>query len=189
MPQEESDPLDQEPFKRLEGKDYLDLWKYFESRAEQLKSELFKLFSIFLGFASALLGFLANKILTVQPSGVSVLDMRLTVLICLAGLLMCAYAGVMLAEYRKHIIRNWDRGGRAREVLIGLPYVLEGVPPKPYDDERLNQNPPKDKNCKRDSERRQNDREGGNAAWYWLAGLTLLMSLPFLVIMLCTMAR
>lgn len=184
MPQDDHNPLDQEPFKRLEGKDYLDLWKYFESRAEQLKSELFKLFSIFFGVASALLGFLADKIVTVQATGVSMSNKGVTVLICLAGLLMCAYAGVMLSEYNKHVQRNWDRGGRAREVLIGLSYVLEGVQPKPYSDERLNQNPPKAPVCATGDDDKKDNPGGGNAVWRWLAGLTLLMSFPFLAVML-----
>ena len=42
----------------LEGDDYLDLWKYFEDRADNVKEAMFTSVTLALGFSAAVFGFI-----------------------------------------------------------------------------------------------------------------------------------
>lgn len=121
---------DPKPEKRpLCADDYLDLWKYFQGRADDLKAHMFESVTWIIGFAAAVLGFTFEKFADLSGDALTLEQKWLAVGFCGVGLLLCGYAGLVLAEHARHIQRNWARSKKCMEHLIGLPEVIKGDPP------------------------------------------------------------
>ena len=121
--------LDPDSKRPLVADDYLDLWKYFESRADDLKAQMFERVTWIIGFAAAVLGFTFDKFADLNSDALTPGQKLLAVGLCGVGLVLCAYAGLVLAEYARHIERNWARSKRCRGHLNGLLEVIKGDPP------------------------------------------------------------
>jgi hypothetical protein len=104
--------LDLKPERPLRADDYLELWKYFEARADDLKEHMFESVTWIIGFAAAVLGFIIGKFVDFSGPALAVKEEWLAVGFCGVGLLLCAYAGLMLAESADHIKGNWARSKR-----------------------------------------------------------------------------
>lgn len=111
----------------LERDDYLDLWKYFESRADQLKEDMFKTLTWVIGFAAAVLGFIVNEFVDLDPAKPLINHKGLAAIFCLVGLALCIYAAFLLSEFAEHIKRNWERAKRCKGEVKGLSYIIEGT--------------------------------------------------------------
>jgi hypothetical protein len=116
----------------LDGHDYVDLWRYYEDRADHLKQSMFTTITWILGFASLLLGFLAERLgkSTSVPRADS---WNLLVLagVAVSGLILCGYCVILLREHAEHIQRNWDRATAFKRHIGRLEEVLSSVPPGP----------------------------------------------------------
>lgn len=126
--------LDPKPDRPLGADDYLDLWKYFQSRADDLKAQMFERVTWIIGFAAAVLGFTFDKFADLNGGALTPEQKWLAVGLCGVGLLLCAYAGLVLAEHARHIQRNWARSDRCKGHLIGLREVIKGDLPTEYTD-------------------------------------------------------
>ncbi len=107
----------------LEGDDYLDLWKYFEDRADDIKEAMFNSVTWALGFSAAVFGFIFTQLFDMSGLTLSYLDLKSPIAVVFAslvGLLLCAYSVILVFESKKHILRNWDRATRCKRELYGL---------------------------------------------------------------------
>lgn len=116
----------------LDGHDYIDLWRYYEDRADHLKQNMFATITWMLGFASLLLGFLAER-LGRSTSGPRVdgWDSPVLVGVAVSGLILCGYCVILLREHAEHIQRNWDRASAFRRQIGRLEEILSSMPPGP----------------------------------------------------------
>lgn len=104
--------------------DYLDLWKYFQSRADQLKDEMFKTLTWVIGFAAAILGFIVNNFVDLDPAA-HISHKGAAVIFCLVGLVICIYAAFLLSEFAHHISRNWNRADQCKANVPGLIDIIK----------------------------------------------------------------
>jgi hypothetical protein len=111
MPQESSEkiviPVEQHI---LSGSDYLDLYKFFELRADAIKRSLFESVTWVVGFAAALLGFVVTKFQSI--------------FLCLVGCVLCFYALLLLYDGKRHIERNWDRAKTFQGKVLNLDSLI-----------------------------------------------------------------
>lgn len=140
----------------LKEDDYLELWKYFQTRADQLKEDMFKTITWVIGFAAAVLGFIVNKFINLDNTLTQplIINKSLTIVFCIVGLLLCIYAGFLLTEYAKHIKRNWDRSDRCKDKIDGLDELIKGTC-----------------SCRKGT---------GIAIWWRIGGIIIAFSLAFL---------
>lgn len=110
----------------LADEDYLELWQYFQGRADTLKDSMFQTVTWVIGFAVALLGFCYGKFIEFENGEMVILGRWLGVGCCLVGLVLCGYAWILLREYGKHIQRNWDRADRCKAEIGGLERLIFG---------------------------------------------------------------
>src|SRR5687767_10045011 len=93
----------------LRDEDYLELWKYFQDRADKVKEAMFKTLTWIVGYAAALLGFIFLALTNYDRAKASVPLAFAITLAAAAGLVVCIYSWLMLSEAAKHIQRNWKR--------------------------------------------------------------------------------
>jgi hypothetical protein len=124
MKQGESEKLAKTNIK--EG-DLIDLWKYFQDRADMLKDKQWTMGTWILTLLSGVAAFsLSQKTLSITPMGIAV-DMPLpAIAIGVVGILICAYGCVVIYYYGKHIQRNWERADRAKAQITGLDALWKG---------------------------------------------------------------
>src|SRR5262245_45363913 len=95
-------------------KDYLELWKYFQDRADKIKEAMFQTVTWTIGFAAALLGFLAVKLTDFDESKAAVAVFWLILITAVAGLFICAYSCFAIHEAGRHIEENWQSAKRCK---------------------------------------------------------------------------
>lgn len=111
----------------LSDKDHLDLWKYFQGRADNLKEVMFRTVTWTLSLGSGLLGVLVI-ILTDFDKDKAAIELPWAVAgTASAGLTICLYAWFILNESAKHIQANWNRADLARAKIEGISSVLESA--------------------------------------------------------------
>ena len=93
----------------LTESDYLDLYKFFQSRADELKSNMFANVTWVLGFAAAVLGFAVGKFVSFKSTGIEVVQVGVALASCVVGALLCFYAILLLRDAAAHIRGNWER--------------------------------------------------------------------------------
>lgn len=114
--------------RQLVADDYLDLWKYFQGRADDLKERMFESVTWITGFAAADLAFIYGKFVDLSGPTVVVKAKWPVIFFCLIGILLCFYAGLVLVEYADHIIRNWARSGQCEKHIDGLSDLIKSAP-------------------------------------------------------------
>lgn len=105
----------------------LELWKYFQARADTLKAEMFERVTWVLGLMGAIVAFAVYE---VNKYADPQLCFVLWVLAGI-GLLLCIYAWIIIHDSAKHIRRNWARAERCMAQVDGLTEIWDGLIPKP----------------------------------------------------------
>jgi len=95
--------------------DYVDLWKYFESRGADVKNTMFSVVTWIIGFAAAVLGFLVKEFIGFQADALVILYPLPLIVVSLVGMCIVVYADILIRDFGEHINRNFDRADRARE--------------------------------------------------------------------------
>jgi hypothetical protein len=108
----------------LQDEDYLELWKYFEDRADNIKEAMFKTLTWIVGYAAALLGFIFLALTNFDRLQASVPLPSAITLAAAAGLVICLYSWFMLSESAKHIQRNWQRSAFCLKKVDGLTAIV-----------------------------------------------------------------
>ena len=78
----------------LQDEDYLKLWMYFQSRADDVKEAMFKTLTWTVGFAAALIGFIFVNLTNDDASKATVSLSSVVVIASAAGLIICLYSYV-----------------------------------------------------------------------------------------------
>ena len=110
---------------KIDDDDYLDLWKYFQDRADNVKEAMFNSVTWTVGLAAAILGFIFARF--VKYSGTATLELNepwFTLVASLVGLVICVYAGILIVESKRHIEDNWERSKNCKEHVDGLDELL-----------------------------------------------------------------
>jgi hypothetical protein len=116
--------------KDLEKDDLLDLWKYFQNRADMLKERQWTIGTWIVTLLSGVAAFSLNqKTLSITRTGVAIGKPLPALAIGVVGMLICGYGWVVTNDYGKHIRRNWDRAERVKEQIIGLDAFWKGDNP------------------------------------------------------------
>ena len=120
---------------------YIELWKYFEARADKVKDSMFTSVTTFARFRGYNAGvYLDGARLDLTGNGFGLKNSSAAVGASLAGVLLCAYSLILIVESRKHITRNWARARRCRAQINGLDVILKG--PKPGSQSRAEKKKP-----------------------------------------------
>src|SRR5262245_37962814 len=110
---------------QLSRDEYLDLYKFFESRAETIKAGMFASVTWVLGFAAAVLGFAVSTFADFEGGVVLVKHPQAGIVSSFAGIALCAYALFLVYDAAHHIGRNWDRAGECQGKVTGLTAVIK----------------------------------------------------------------
>jgi len=91
----------------------VDLWKFFEERGGKIKESMFKIVTWIVGFAAVVLGFAVKEGFEKGLTNITHPDMLVS--LGLIGLLIVAYAALVIRDYGKHINRTFARADAARD--------------------------------------------------------------------------
>jgi hypothetical protein len=110
--------------------DYLALWQYFQERGVETKESMLKVLTWILGFASAVLGFLIQKTVTIGGAVGFQIEHPVSVLaLATAGLALCWFAVLVLRDFNTHIDSHFDAADRVLRELRSLQPFL-GIDPR-----------------------------------------------------------
>ncbi len=112
---------------QLGDDDYLDLWKYFEERADRVKEAMFSTVTWAIGFAAAILGFIVAKLIDFESAWFKLRHAGLVLGASAAGIALCVYCWILVGESKKHMIRNWNRAKRCMKQVVGLQGIIAAV--------------------------------------------------------------
>lgn len=110
---------------KLKDEDYLNLYQYFQRKADDVKEAMFKTITWIVGFETALVGFIALKLTDFDASKASVPLSALVLVSAAAGLVICLYAWFLLSESGKHISNNWTYADRCKEHVPELNSIIQ----------------------------------------------------------------
>lgn len=110
----------------LKDEDYLELWKYFQERADKVKEAMFKTVTWTIGFAAAILGFTVARLTDFDAKKAAIDLSSMVVVTSLAGLVICLYSWFAISESAKHIRGNWERAIRCEKRVDDLPGIIRG---------------------------------------------------------------
>lgn len=122
--------------KNIQESDLLDLWKYFQDRADMLKERQWTVGTWILTLLSGIFAFsLSQETLTITQAGFLASKPVPAIMLGIVGLLICGYGYLVILDYGKHIQRNWDRANQVKEKIIGLdlywkPDIIDDKPGK-----------------------------------------------------------
>jgi hypothetical protein len=115
---------------KLQDADYLDLWKYFEDRADSVKEAMFNSVTWAVGFAAAVMSLAATTLIDFGGSALHLKHPILVLAAAIVGLILCAYALILISESAGHIRRNWARAQRCKDNVEGLNSLFEAQGPR-----------------------------------------------------------
>ncbi len=110
---------------KLTGLDYLDLYKFFQNRADTLKASMFGTATWIIGFAVGLLVFVFATLTEYKDSTLVVLHQELGIICCGGGVLLCIYALIVLSITADHINGNWERSKFCEGQIDGIVAVIK----------------------------------------------------------------
>ncbi len=105
--------------------DYLDLWKHFKDRADDLKGSMFQSVTWVVGFAAAVLGFCFTKFVDFQGTTICIKQPNLAVLFCVVGLVLCLYAIFLLIEFASHVRGIWRQVEVCEKQIGGIEDIVD----------------------------------------------------------------
>src|SRR5829696_9523088 len=103
---------------KLNGATDFEVWRYFSDRADKLAQQLWTTGTWIFAIIGAVLALpFATKLIVVDSKKYLIRfeSPLLAILVCIVGLLLCAYFYVALKDMREHIERNWTRAQLARK--------------------------------------------------------------------------
>lgn len=98
---------------QLAKSDYVELWRYFETRGSELKGTMLQVSTLLIGFSAAILGYAVDKTLNFD-AGPLLKQPGLLLLLSIVGIAVVLYAEVVIREFGEHINRNFDRADFTR---------------------------------------------------------------------------
>ena len=108
-------------FEKIQGHQLLELWKYFQDRADMLKERQWTIGTWILTLLSGVAAFsLSQETLSITRTGIAANKPLPAFVLGLVGILICAYGWVVIRNYGTHIQRNWDRAGRVKHQIPDL---------------------------------------------------------------------
>src|SRR5262245_21045110 len=116
---------------QLQAKDYCDLWRHSQSRADGLKSSMLTSVTWVVGLAVGLLVLAVTKFV---DAGGDVRHRWIVAAFCFLGLFLCGYARLILSEFANHIRTNWVQADAFRDKVPELKALLDAVSRKPEPD-------------------------------------------------------
>jgi hypothetical protein len=94
----------------------LEVWRYFSDRADKFAEQLWTTGTWIFGIIAAVLAlpFVAKFIVVDSKRLIRFESRPFAIVVCLFGILLCAYSYVALKDIREHIEGNWRRSDLAR---------------------------------------------------------------------------
>jgi hypothetical protein len=113
--------------KTIEEGDLIDLWKYFQDRADTLKERQWTIGTWIVTLLSGVAAFSLNQeTLSITRTGVAIGKPLPALAIGVVGILICGYAWIVIRNYGLHIQRNWDRADRVKKQISDLDVFWKG---------------------------------------------------------------
>lgn len=104
---------------------YIDLYKFYQTRADNVKTSMFSTATWIIGFAIGLLGFVFATLVKYDDQQMVVQHRLLALLACVLGLVLCLYATFFLADARNHITRNRNRSNAFKRQVCGMDDLVD----------------------------------------------------------------
>jgi hypothetical protein len=111
----------------LAGADWVELYQFYQSRADDIKAALFASVTWIIGFAAAVLGFVIVTFLDLTKEPLKIKFPWLAMLFCVVGCALCVYALLLLYDGANHIRANWKRADECEEHVKDLPRLAMGT--------------------------------------------------------------
>jgi hypothetical protein len=106
---------------KIEGQNLIDLWKYFQNRADMLKERQWTIGTWILTLLSGVAAFsLSQETLSITRTGIAANKPLPAFVLGLVGILICGYGWIVIHNYGHHIQRNWDRANRVKQDIHDL---------------------------------------------------------------------
>jgi heme/copper-type cytochrome/quinol oxidase subunit 2 len=101
----------------ITNEDYLDLWKYFQDRADGLKDKLWTIATWLLLLILGILGYIVKNFLGSKPNEALITNAPLSIIFSVFALSICFYVLLIIKDYGRHIGTNWDRASILRRKI------------------------------------------------------------------------
>ena len=112
---------------KVKDEDLIELWKYFQNRADMLKERQWTIGTWIVTLLSGVAAFSLNQeTLSITRTGVAIGKPLPALAIGVVGILICGYAWVVIRNYGSHIQRNWDRADRVKKQISDLDAFWKG---------------------------------------------------------------
>lgn len=126
----------------LDDRQALDLWKYLQDRADQIKERMWTITGWLFALMTGLLGVIADKCVDLGPSRIGedqeqpwLVEPAMAACLSALGLFLCGYTLFMQRAYGHHVISNWVQANRILQGYPALRAVCLGEGPiKPVPD-------------------------------------------------------
>ena len=106
---------------KIQDHELLELWKYFQDRADMLKERQWTVGTWILTLLSGVAAFsLSQETLSITRTGMAANKPLPAFVLGLVGILICGYGWVVIRNYGSHIQRNWDRAERVKDQIHDL---------------------------------------------------------------------
>jgi hypothetical protein len=115
---------------KVQDADLLDLWKYFQGRADMLKERQWTVGTWILTLLSGNIAFaLSQETVTITEAGIGISKPLPALVLGVIGIIICMYGIHVLRSYREHIQRNWTRADLLRRRIMDLDFFWKaGLP-------------------------------------------------------------
>ena len=110
---------------KLEDDNYLDLWKYFQDRADNVKEAMFNSVTWVIGFAAAILAFIFATLVDFNVEALRFKHALSVLGASFIGIVLCGYSAVLVLESKQHIKANWKRAKRCEKEVEGLKQLWD----------------------------------------------------------------
>lgn len=114
---------------KVDEENFLELWQYFQDRADKLKERQWTVGTWILTLLSGLIAFSLDEntlIFSFSQTGIIVSKPLPALVLGIVGILICLYGWVVVFNYGTHIQRNWDRADRVKDKIIGFEFFWTG---------------------------------------------------------------
>src|SRR5215204_460878 len=108
------------PLYTLNDHDFVELWKFHEDRADDIKEAMFKIVTLTSGYSASILGFVLLSFVTFDPKNPIISREIAAIGAALIGLVICRYSFVAIREAEQHIQSNWDLARKYKKLMSGF---------------------------------------------------------------------
>jgi predicted ester cyclase len=103
---------------KLNENDYLELWKFFQNRADDIKGRLWTTIIWHYTVLTGLLIFIIDRFMKFELSG------TIGAIFSFLGFIFCFLTIRFITEYGEHINSNWDRANSLKKKIKGLEKII-----------------------------------------------------------------